>query len=448
MSHATLSDHAGATSAASSLLRQLDRATRFPCVLREPLDVDPCGWLAAQPSKSKFLWRDRSESLIRAAVDTVHHLRATPGEPLGALLSRCRMVLADLPDDQRLFGGFAFQFEGPALASPWTPFRRGEFWLPRITLNEGMLGVLVVSRDDTAAARQAIERLVFGEAPLSRHWPECDARVDEPNADDWARNIGQAMELFADEVLEKVVLARQVSLSFASTIDPWALVSSMAGVTPNCYQFAFQPEPDAVFLGATPERLYERHAGLLSSEVVAGTRRRGHTPDDDARLAAELMASDKEQLEHHIVRKSIRQRLHALVDSLEIDARASLLKLANKQHLFSRVSARLRADTRDEDLLGRLHPTPAVGGYPTENALEEIARLEPFERGWFAAPVGWISRESSEFVVAIRSALARGRSLHLFSGAGIVPGSTPEAEWDEIESKIDDFLQILLPDER
>ena len=445
MSQAILREHEAAAGVRLRLVRQLDRCGSFPCILSEPLKADPFAWLAAQPPRGRFLWRDRGEMSIQAAFDAIRTIRASAGESLESLMDRCRQCLAELPAEQRLFGGFAFRFDGPDLVAPWDHFRRGEFWLPRFTLGDGTLRMLVLDGRDAEAARLALESLRVSDSPPSGDWPSCQRRHDQPDLEGWTRNVRQALQLFASEVLEKVVLARQVTLTFASEVDPWALLSSMSGVTPNCYQFAFEPEADSVFMGATPERLYKRQGGTLSSEVVAGTRRRGGSADEDRRLGEELLASEKDQLEHHIVRKSIRQRLHSFVESLEVDARAALLKLASKQHLFSRVSGRLRPNTRDEDLLGRLHPTPAVGGYPTENALAEISRLEPFERGWYAAPVGWISRDASEFVVAIRSALLRGRDLHLFSGAGIVPGSTPEAEWDEIEAKIADFLQILLP---
>ena len=84
-----------------------------------------------------------------------------------------------------------------------------------------------------------------------------------------------------------------------------------------------------------------------------------------------------------------------------------------------------------------------MGGYPTENALPEIARLEPFNRGWYAAPIGWVGRDEAEFVVGIRSGLVDGRQLKLYSGAGIVNGSEPDQEWAEIENKICDFVNVL-----
>jgi menaquinone-specific isochorismate synthase len=97
----------------------------------------------------------------------------------------------------------------------------------------------------------------------------------------------------------------------------------------------------------------------------------------------------------------------------------------------------------DAEVLRALHPTPAVGGYPGVEALEEIRALEPFDRGWYAGPVGWIGADAAEFAVGIRSGLVRGNTLALFSGAGIVAGSAPEGEWAEIEQKIGDFTRMF-----
>ena len=248
--------------------------------------------------------------------------------------------------------------------------------------------------------------------------------------------------MFHEEVLEKIVLARRVDLDFSEAIDPIHLLRHLVSATPACFHFCFQTSSRVGFVGATPERLFYRRGSRLVSEVVAGTRPRSTTKCQDDALGEELFASAKDQLEHDIVRKSIRQRLHACVNRLEVDAHAALLKLTDKQHLFSRVTGELKSHVNDGELLERLHPTPAVGGYPTENALNEIQRLEPFERGWFAAPVGWVSVDAAEFAVAIRSGLVQDRRLSLFSGAGVVPGSDASAEWEEVEHKISNFLQL------
>jgi menaquinone-specific isochorismate synthase len=119
------------------------------------------------------------------------------------------------------------------------------------------------------------------------------------------------------------------------------------------------------------------------------------------------------------------------------------MKLARSRHLRAGLRATLRPDVSTADLLAALHPTPAVGGTPHRRALALIRKLEPFDRGWYAGPVGWIGPEAADFAVAIRSGLVAEHRLALFSGAGLVEGSEAESEWDEIEQKISDFTGIL-----
>jgi menaquinone-specific isochorismate synthase len=131
-----------------------------------------------------------------------------------------------------------------------------------------------------------------------------------------------------------------------------------------------------------------------------------------------------------------------LCDRVDADESPELLLLERKQHLISRLGGTLRAGITDTDILRALHPTPAVGGSPRDNALRELPRLEPFSRGWYAAPVGTFGQDSAEFAVAIRSGLVHGRDVNVYSGAGIVEGSDPEREWEEIENKISDFVKV------
>jgi menaquinone-specific isochorismate synthase len=116
--------------------------------------------------------------------------------------------------------------------------------------------------------------------------------------------------------------------------------------------------------------------------------------------------------------------------------------LARIQHLRTRFSGHLKPGVSNFEIISALHPSAAVGGYPVKTAPALLHQFEPFDRGWYAGQMGWISADSAEFVVAIRSALLSDTQLDLFSGAGIVADSHPEAEWDEIEAKIGLFLSL------
>lgn len=439
------------------LTRKLQAVTEFPAVVSEPLDAAPLEWLGAQKSDAKFAWGDRNgEDLVvglhiadKVTVpDFTGHSVDAREVDAREVVDSCRQILRGLPSQARMFGGFAFgdsatQRSGrPMSDREWSEFGRATFWLPRITVSDQQIHVLVRHATDVTRAVESVADLRAAGRASGDALPTWSRRVNLPERAEWISAVESAKQMFIDEVLEKIVLARRADLFFASKIDPVRLLERLMGRTPACYHFCFQAGGTG-FVGATPERLFRREANRLASEVVAGTRPRGDTVDEDRRLGQTLLDSPKDQLEHDIVRKSICQRLHALVSRLEVDGRASLLRLASKQHLYSSVSAELLPNVHDGQLIERLHPTPAVGGYPTENAVAEIKRLEPFGRGWYAAPVGWISSDSIELAVAIRSALVNDHLLSLYSGAGIVPGSDAVAEWDEVEHKISDILQLF-----
>ena len=235
------------------------------------------------------------------------------------------------------------------------------------------------------------------------------------------------------------MLARRAELGFAEELDGIHLAEELLAATPGCFHFYVEPVEGTAFLGASPERLFRREGRFVRSEAVAGTRPRGASSEDDDDLRDDLLGSEKDRSEHGFVEVGIREALGPLCGEIEVEGGVSEMKLASRRHLVSRVDGVLREGVTDAEVLRALHPTPAVGGYPGAEALEGIRDLEPFDRGWYAGPVGWIGADASEFAVGIRSGLVRGRTLALFSGAGIVAGSKPEEEWVEIEQKIEDF---------
>ncbi len=442
MIEATLHEHSLTT---RDLLRQqVISAKKFPFVAAAPLSasVSPTAWLRVQSEPQKVLWSSRGNTATVCGAGAASTVEADPGMPAASVFDACREIL-DGNEQLLFYGGFAFRRDQSMATGPWQSFGSAKFWLPRATYDGSVVRVVVLNAKDRDRASEFLDKLRWNvESPASQI-PAAKRRQDLPQLEDWERSIDKALDLFQQEVLEKIVLARKASFEFSEALCPISLCERLAAATHACYHFCFQIDGRNAFLGATPECLFKRNGRILSSEVVAGTRRRDTDVREDRRLADELLASTKDQLEHDIVRKSIRQRLHAHVESLQVDSQASILKLAKKQHLFSRVSGKLKPNVNDGCLIERLHPTPAVGGYPTENALAEIDRLEPFDRGWYAGPVGYIGTNDAEFAVAIRSGLVGGRQLSLYSGAGIVPGSTAQLEWEEIEHKIGDFLDII-----
>jgi menaquinone-specific isochorismate synthase len=199
-----------------------------------------------------------------------------------------------------------------------------------------------------------------------------------------------------------------------------------------------------LFSAYPPERLYRREKRLILSEALAGTRPRGKTSAEDKDLAEDLTTAEKERREHNIVVEAILSDLKAFCFECQAAPAPEVLKLGQCQHLLTPISGILHDDIEDHCILNALHPTPAVGGKPTEAALAWILEKEPFERGVYAAPVGWIGTDEADFCVGIRSGLALGDSLTLFAGAGIVPGSDPDEEWRELDAKIAQFINVIL----
>ncbi len=362
-------------------------------------------------------------------------------------------LLASLPDSAgsgaRYYGGARFD----PLRRPeeeWAAFGAYRFVLPRFELHaadgETILTCnLVLPRDVGNASEilEQIEDLTLPEGEPRATLPTPVSRVDRPDLPGWRQNIGRALAAFSEGRLGKIVLARRVEFGFDGDLDPTLLLGSLQAATPGCFHFYAEPEDGVAFLGASPERLFRRDGSSVVSEAVAGTRPRGTSLENDIGLRDDLMRSAKDRAEHSYVRIGIGETLAPLCEEFEIEEVVSDMKLARGRHLRSRVRGTLREGVTDAVLLDALHPTPAVGGHPRVEALQEIKDLEPFDRGCYAGPVGWIGDEASEFAVGIRSGLVRGRTLDLFSGAGIVAGSMPDEEWAEIEQKIGDFIGVF-----
>jgi isochorismate synthase len=180
--------------------------------------------------------------------------------------------------------------------------------------------------------------------------------------------------------------------------------------------------------------------------ALAGSFPRGATVGDDQALGAQLLASAKERHEHAVVVRNIRSVLADLCMRIEAPATPTLMKMRNVQHLFTPVTAQLRGNSSVLTLVERLHPTPAVGGWPREVALAFLREHEELDRGWYAAPIGWLDANGDgEFAVALRSALVDGTSATLFAGCGIVADSDPQSEYQETLLKLRPMLNALRP---
>jgi menaquinone-specific isochorismate synthase len=248
-------------------------------------------------------------------------------------------------------------------------------------------------------------------------------------------SVRQALRCIADGQLDKIVLARALDVTAERPFDLFASLQNLRDRYPNCYIFSATCGADQTFIGASPERLVAVADGQLRTEALAGSAPRGQTAAEDQQFACQLLSSDKEAREHQLVIDFITQRLASLGITAEL-ATPRLLQLSNIQHRQTPIAAPIPANVHLLDAVAALHPTPAVAGLPREIACQHIQHYEHFDRGLYAAPIGWVDTAGNgEFAVGIRSALLKGNQARLFAGAGIVAGSDPEKELNEVELK-------------
>lgn len=260
----------------------------------------------------------------------------------------------------------------------------------------------------------------------------------------WISSVRKAKKLIEQKSFQKLVLARQVSVSRNTDITPTQVLNKLRQQYTNCYNFLIHRPDGETFLGSTPERLGAFRNKLLLTDALAGSIQRGKTAMEDTIFEKYLSGSSKDLNEHNFVVKDIEERLEPFVHSLTRSSQPEIKKLSNVQHLYTPIRAKLKDDITMLEVIGQLHPTPAVGGYPWQDAAEYIDELESFDRGWYAGPVGWFNAKGNgEFAVAIRSGLLTEKQAHFFAGCGIVSNSNPEKEWKETNLKLKPMLSAL-----
>jgi salicylate biosynthesis isochorismate synthase/menaquinone-specific isochorismate synthase len=345
-------------------------------------------------------------------------------------------------------GGFAFAADGGG-RSQWSSFPPALLVLPELSLlrvaGETWLTLSAIAGEpDTTRERlrRRLDSLRERPLPMLDPLPAGESSITSVTPPSRYENaVATATERIRAGELDKVVLAREVAVEAPAAHDPATAFGALREQFPSCFCFC-AGSPEGAFLGASPELLIRRRGAGAATVALAGSTRRSADPAVDDHLGEQLLRSAKNRHEHEIVARRIERALAPRSVWVEAEAEPVLVKVANIQHLGTPVHAQLAQPLSAVELAALLHPTPAVGGEPREAALAAITELEDLDRGWYAGPVGWMdAAEDGEFCVALRSALLRDRTAHLFAGAGIVADSDPEAELAETELK----LQALLP---
>ena len=428
-------------------LRDAKNAIRRLEIKIEPIDV--LSWLGAQKAKNKVYWSSRDGSFETGGIGLAYALHGTNVVDCDAILTELERYFCAENKHLKFFGGISFGKN--SAGKEWEAFGSYRFVLPQFEISRRGIETFfacnlysdTAKRDGFTALLKELDTLdikIRSDEPFP---PSVQSRADEPNVKDWQSSVKKALLEIEKGTLEKVVLARRSIFSFNQPLDALLALKRLKEISPECFHFCFAPDEGLAFIGASPERLYKREGRMVSTEALAGTRPRGTTSAQDEDLKNDLLTSNKEREEHFFVINFLKSALGDLCSSLSVDPNVGVLSLSGGHHLLTFIEGSLNKGVDDALLLKSLHPTPAVCGAPGEKAIKIISANEPFKRGWYAGAIGFIGQEETEFAVSIRCGLINQNKLFLFAGAGIVAGSNPEEEWEEIETKLASFTKIF-----
>ena len=429
----------------------------FSRVVRLPDGLDPL----ALAGDHGFVWCAPSGALVGTGEAARVPVATGPGrieraaERVAALLEAAEV---EDPDGTGL---------GPAAvgALPFHPGTPGELVVPELLVRidaegRGWAVLTGPAPAEVASAAALVARLGAEAATGDRQWPRA-RRLDDPARLDggglwtadaasspagprlaaWRAGVVAALEAIGAGRLDKVVLAREATVEAEG---PWPRAEVLRRLRrrPGGATYLYACEG---FVGASPELLVRRRGRVAVSRPMAGTVPRGDSATAEAEGLARLTGSPKEAVEHRLVVDAVADGLAKVADRVQV-GRPEVVRLATVAHLATEITADLTGPLPTAlELAGLLHPTPAVGGSPRDAALAAIAALEPFDRGCYAGPVGWVDHTGDgEWAIALRCATLDGHRAHLLAGAGIVPGSDPDAEWAETEYKLRAVLEVLL----
>lgn len=417
----------------------------------------------------QYYWEKPNDDISFVAIGTLERIIAKGDNRFKLSSSRGKELLSRVHHFSgvkhsnaavHLFGGFSFFDDKPT--QNWEPYNSASFTLPIwMIIREGEFCVLTFSIpvNEFTTFEDAFSQLLnkLGEiehvcqAEQYRVAPETKLKVEvevpafgSKEHENWINSIDIAKSKIQSGEFEKVVLARELTFKLNREISATHILNRLRFQYPDCYSFLIRQNSDSSFIGSTPERLASFNSQFVLTEGLAGSTSRGKTASEDAVLEYELLHSKKDIKEHEIVRDAIEENLQVYSNKISHPTSPKIKKLSNVQHLFTPITAIIKDGASKTEVLKTLHPTPAVGGFPREEAVSFIKNIENFDRGWYAAPIGWINASGNgEFIVAIRSGLIKNNEVRFFAGCGIVEDSDPEKEWEETNLKFIPMISAL-----
>lgn len=408
----------------------------------------------------RFFWKDPDDELIIVGLGIVKKIELI--EPSGrfeALQKKWNDIIEktviqhsyNVPGTgPLLFGGISFD---PQIvpSNEWIDFSPVMFYLPSIMLtvydNETYLTMNGPLTDHWEKELEKQKDWLFKQFVLKEEIIEepipAIVTVNEPNAEQWKETVRRVINQIQTGELDKVVLARKKYIQFSEAILSDRVLQRLWDEQHKSFIFSLEANKSC-FIGASPERLVRKMHHEVLSTCLAGSIKRGLTMEEDESLGKELLNDRKNVQEHKFVVSMIRDVMEALCSEVDIPDEPTLMKTRDIQHLYTPVKGYTDEKTSLLQFVQRLHPTPALGGVPREKAMETIRKVEGMNRGFYAAPIGWMDYEGNgEFAVAIRSGVLRNNEATLFSGCGVVADSQPDSEFQETRMKFRPMLRAI-----
>ena len=393
-------------------------------------DVD----LVRLGSRSGLLWR--SEQVVLVGLGDPERV------PLG--LDDSRQLAQGALEERRSVGTSLVPAVGSVgfAALPFDRRSAGELLMPPIVIAERNGSRYVTTTDGSSVAEvEHRVKMLLGDAEMAH---PTRLRVElERSADEWRDGVvAAARDRISTGSLQKAVFARLLTVEADVDLPLSQIVQSLASRFPRANVFAIDG-----FIGASPELLVSRSDRTVRAHPLAGTATRLADVDEDAQQVAGLLASSKDRVEHRITIDWLLEELLPFCSYVDAEPEPSILTLANVHHLGTLVEGVLSEPAASVlDLVAAVHPTPAVGGDPQDQALALIEELEGFDRGRYAGPAGWVDAAGNgQFAVSVRTAQIDGPVAKIAAGVGVVAQSDPEAELAETQAKFRAMLGSFLP---
>ncbi|MEI5908767.1 isochorismate synthase [Bacillus spongiae] len=348
-----------------------------------------------------------------------------------------------------IFGGFTFD-PLKEQEQEWAQFSQAVFQLPTFLLTEHhgekylTINMICTGHESEGSIVRLQEqvKLLLDDSNFSIVAPLL-SKSEEIRPNEWKKSLADVVTRLQQKEMEKVVLARKMRLVFKEEVSSDFCLDQLYKEQKESFVFSLEVM-NSCFIGASPERLVKKKDAMIYSTCLAGSIGRGKTKEEDDSLGEELLLDEKNRHEHQLVVEMIEQSMEAYCHNVQVPAYPSLLKMRDIQHLYTPVIGKDEKNTSLFQLLKTFHPTPALGGVPRSKALKVIREAEEMDRGFYAAPIGWVDAQGNgEFTVAIRSGLLYKNEAYLYSGCGVVADSTPESEYEETSIKFRPMLRAV-----